>query len=86
MIVVRRTKGGACYLAQLNGVVSRLKFSAFRLVPYHPRLLKKYKITEFVGPADLAGVADNGDDDEDTERNTFDDYSWTTTVSDQPGG
>ncbi|KAF9016013.1 hypothetical protein BDZ89DRAFT_894401, partial [Hymenopellis radicata] len=54
MVVVRRTKGGAYFLAELNGVVSRLKFAAFRLIPYYPRSRKILKVTEFVDPADLA--------------------------------
>ncbi len=63
MVVVRRTTGGAYYLAELNGVVLRLKFAAFRLVPYFARSKNKFKVTEFVNPSDLSGIADDGDED-----------------------
>ena len=37
MVVLRRTAGGSYILAELDGVVSNLRFAAFRLVPYHAR-------------------------------------------------
>ena len=37
MIVVRRTKGGSYILGELDGTLSKLRFAAFRLLPYHPR-------------------------------------------------
>ena len=36
--------------------VSRLKFAAFRLIPYHPRSRKYLEITEFVDQRDLEGI------------------------------
>ena len=35
MVVVRRLKGGSYVLAEMDGSWSKLKFAAFRLVPYH---------------------------------------------------
>ncbi|KXN93296.1 hypothetical protein AN958_00220, partial [Leucoagaricus sp. SymC.cos] len=58
MIVVKRLRSGAYILAEVNGAVSRLKFAAFRLIPYHPRSRKCLEITEFVDPKDLGGVED----------------------------
>ena len=37
MLVVRRTRGGAYILAELDGATSKLRYAAFRLVPYYPR-------------------------------------------------
>src|SRR6202795_4653878 len=37
MVVVRRTVGGSYILAEMDGAVSRLRFAAFRVIPYHAR-------------------------------------------------
>jgi hypothetical protein len=37
MVVLHRTTGGSYMLAELDGVVSNLRFATFRLVPYHAR-------------------------------------------------
>jgi hypothetical protein len=37
MVVVRRNTGGAYVLAELDGSLSRLRYAAARLVPYHAR-------------------------------------------------
>ncbi|XP_006463140.1 hypothetical protein AGABI2DRAFT_45986, partial [Agaricus bisporus var. bisporus H97] len=34
MILLRRTKGGSYVLSELDGSISKLRFAAFRLVPY----------------------------------------------------
>jgi len=58
MVVVRRAQNGSYRLAEVDGSVSKLKFAAFRLVPYHARSLKVVEVTQFVDPLDLAGLAD----------------------------
>jgi len=35
MVVVRRLKGGSYVLAEMDGSLSKLRFTSFRLVPYH---------------------------------------------------
>ena len=35
MIVLRRTRNGAYRLGELDGSISRLRYAAFRLIPYH---------------------------------------------------
>ncbi|KZP21026.1 hypothetical protein FIBSPDRAFT_692541, partial [Athelia psychrophila] len=37
MIVVRRTLRGSYQLAEMDGTVSRLRYAAFRIIPYHSR-------------------------------------------------
>lgn len=37
MLVVRRTTGGSYILSELDGSISKLRFAAFRLIPYYPR-------------------------------------------------
>ncbi|KIO11752.1 hypothetical protein M404DRAFT_109737, partial [Pisolithus tinctorius Marx 270] len=37
MVVVRRTEGGSYLLAELDGSISRLRYAAFRLLPYYSR-------------------------------------------------
>ncbi|KAJ3571153.1 hypothetical protein NP233_g3932 [Leucocoprinus birnbaumii] len=46
MIVVRRTTGGSYILSELDGSISKLRFGAFRLFPYHPRDLRAIPVTK----------------------------------------
>jgi hypothetical protein len=55
MVVVRRRRSGAYTLAEVNGAVSKLKFAAFRLIPYYPRSRRELQVTEFVDPGELGG-------------------------------
>ena len=48
MVVVRRTRGGAYILAELDGAVSRLRFAAFRVIPYAPRDIKRIPVRSLV--------------------------------------
>ena len=58
MVVVKRSKNGSYCLAEVDGSVLKLRFTAFCLVPYHTRSLKVVEVTQFVDPSDLAGLAD----------------------------
>jgi hypothetical protein len=35
MVIVRQTTHGAYILAEIDGVVSKLRFAAFRIILYH---------------------------------------------------
>jgi hypothetical protein len=35
MVIVRQTTHGAYILAEMDGAVSKLRFAAFRVIPYH---------------------------------------------------
>ena len=47
MVVVKRTKGGSYILGELDGALSKLRFAAFRLLPYLPRDLMAVPVTKF---------------------------------------
>ena len=52
MVVIRRTKGGSYVLGELDGSLSKLRFAAFRLIPYMARDIKAVPVTKFT---DLLG-------------------------------
>ena len=52
MIVIKRTKGGLYVLGELDGSLSKLRFAAFRLIPYHPRDIKAVPVTKIIQEAD----------------------------------
>jgi hypothetical protein len=37
MVIVRQTTHGAYILAEMDGAISKLRFAAFRVIPYHAR-------------------------------------------------
>ena len=45
MIVIRRTQGGSYILGELDGTLSKLRFAAFRLLPYLPRNIQAVPVT-----------------------------------------
>jgi hypothetical protein len=46
MIVLKRTTGGSYILSELDGSILKLRFAAFRIVPYHPRDLRAVPVTK----------------------------------------
>ena len=58
LIVVQRSTEGSYHLAEVDGALSKLKFAAFRLIPYHARSDKKLVITKFVNREDLTRLED----------------------------
>ena len=52
MVVIKRTKGGSYVLGELNGSLSKLRFAAFRLIPYHPRDIKAVPVTKIMHESD----------------------------------
>ena len=45
-VVIRRTKGGAYIVAEVDGSVAKTKIAAFRVIPYHPRKAIDVTISE----------------------------------------
>jgi len=46
MVVIRRTKGGSYILGELDGTLSKLRFAAFRIIPYLPRDIRAIPVTK----------------------------------------
>jgi hypothetical protein len=57
MVVLRRTRNGAYRLAELDGAVSKLRYAAFRIVPYFARSRTSIPVTRIVDREDLTTVA-----------------------------
>ncbi|KAI6152640.1 hypothetical protein BKA82DRAFT_114660, partial [Pisolithus tinctorius] len=49
MVVLRRTTGGSYLLAKLDGSISKLCFTAFHLLPYHPWSQTRATVTRITG-------------------------------------
>lgn len=58
MVVISRSQGGSYHLAEVDGTISKLKFAAFRIIPYHPRSPTSIEVTQFIDPQALAGLND----------------------------
>lgn len=80
MVVLRKTRGGAYLLAELDGSISRLRYAAFRLLPYFSRSRVDISIFELTGRTeaelleieldsidDLAGQEENYIDEDERE-------------------
>ena len=76
MVVVRRTPNGSYRLAELDGSVSKLRFAAFRLVPYHTRsrasipvtcLIEREELTKIYLDEDPAADLSDGPDSDGSE-------------------
>ncbi|KIJ06529.1 hypothetical protein PAXINDRAFT_91864 [Paxillus involutus ATCC 200175] len=67
MLVVRRTKGGSYMLAELDGSISKLRYAAFRLLPYHARSRISVPVTSIVGFSDEALESMEGIEEEELE-------------------
>jgi hypothetical protein len=52
MVVLRQTISGSYLLAELDDSVSRLRYAAFRLLPYHPRSRTHTPVTMVTGLED----------------------------------
>jgi hypothetical protein len=46
MVVIRKTRGGSYILGELDGALSKLRFAAFRLIPYLPRDIRSVPVTK----------------------------------------
>src|SRR5882724_6466239 len=56
MVVVHQMQGGAYILAELNGTVSRLRYAAFRIIPYLARFPDHILVTALMDEANLEDV------------------------------
>ena len=65
MVVARRVLGGSYRLAELDGTISKLRFAAFRIVPYYTRSRSSIPVTRLIEREDLIRL--HLDDDQDGE-------------------
>ena len=56
MVVLRRTQNGSYRLAELDGMVSNLRYAAFCLIPYHTRSHSSIPVTRLVDCDNLARI------------------------------
>jgi transposase InsO family protein len=56
MVVVRRTIGGSYVCAELSGVVSRLRFAAFRVKPFISRDGLTFDVEQWLGKEKIASI------------------------------
>ena len=73
MVVIRRTKGDSCVLGELDGTLSKLRFAAFRIIPYLPRDIKAIPVTKLPDLPDedlekITHESGNCDDKDDEEE------------------
>jgi len=61
MVVISHSRNGSYRLAEIDGTISKLKFAAFRLIPYHPHSVSSLDITQFLNPEDLTGTTPEDD-------------------------
>jgi hypothetical protein len=61
MVVISRSQGGSYRLGELDGSISKLKFAAFRIIPYHPRSPTSIEVTQYIDWQALAGNNDEAD-------------------------
>jgi len=59
MLVLHRSNKGSYRLAEIDGSISKLKFAAFRLIPYYSRSTKNLTITKFIDIKDLTGLTND---------------------------
>jgi hypothetical protein len=74
MIVVHCTKGGTYILVELDGAVSKLRYVAFRLLPYLPHNEAKISVTSITGLDEeaLKSLASENVEESDDEALNFD--------------
>jgi hypothetical protein len=65
MAVVCCTPNGAYRLAELNGAISKLRFAAFRLIPYHAHSCSSIPVTRLIECEDLIQIYLDKDQDKD---------------------
>ena len=74
MVVLRRTTSRSYLLAELDGVVSRLRYTAFQLIPYYSRLSSVIRITELTDTDDKNLNKLAGEDVEEPNKEDQDSY------------
>ena len=72
MVVVRRTQNGSYRLTELDGAVSKLRYAAFRLVPYHARSRSSIPVTRLIEREELIKIHLDEDQAEESSEGEID--------------
>ena len=56
MVIIRCSRTGSYRLAELDGAVSKLRYAAFRLIPYLARSRASIPVTRLLNRNDLIAV------------------------------
>ena len=56
MVVIRRSRNGAYRLAELDGAVSKIRYAAFRIVPYFARSPSSIPVTRILDRDEYAVI------------------------------
>jgi hypothetical protein len=59
MVVLTESRNKSYRLAELDGAISKLRYAAFRLVPYHSRTPAFIPLEELLSPEDLLLLKNN---------------------------
>ena len=59
MVVLQRSRNSAYHLGELDGAVSRLRYAAFRLIPYHARSRSSIPVTQVVDSDRITSIEYN---------------------------
>ena len=72
MVIVRRTQNGSYRLTELDGAVSKLRYAAFRLVPYHARSRSSIPVTRLIEREELIKIHLDEDQAEESSEGEID--------------
>ena len=72
MVVVHRTQNGSYHLTELDGTVSKLRYAAFRLVPYHARSRSSIPVTWLIEHEELIKIHLDEDQAEENSEGEID--------------
>jgi len=72
MVVIRRTRNGAYRLAELDGAVSKLRYTAFCIIPYFARSQTLIPVTRVLDRDDLAAVVAEAAEDDSADETPAD--------------
>jgi len=72
MVVIRRTRNGTYRLMELDGMVSKLRYAAFRIIPYFARSQTLIPVTHVLDRDDLAAVVTEAAEDDSADETPAD--------------
>jgi hypothetical protein len=68
MVIVHQTTHGAYILAEMDGTVSKLRFAAFHVIPYHARWRMNIDLETFFVFPDADEETEDAEDETETDE------------------